>query len=63
MSYKEALKDARSLIYELTREAQIACEKDNFRQDFTHGLFVGYSTSLLLIDKLIREYVPENVNA
>ena len=59
--YIKALKDARELIYELERETQTVCEKRKFRDDMFHGMYIGYSTSVHLINSLIREHGAEKV--
>jgi hypothetical protein len=52
--YLEALKCARELIYELRRQWYITAEEKKFRDKFSLGMFVGYETSISLINMLIR---------
>lgn len=59
-TYVKALKNARELIYELERETLITCEQRKFREPLFHGMYIGYSTSINLIDALIRE-TPEQI--
>jgi len=52
-TYVKALKDARDLIHELERETLITCENRKFRDQMFHGMYIGYSTSINIINALI----------
>lgn len=54
-TYIEALKDARQLIEELRRQWLITAEEKKYRDKFSLGMFVGYDTSIGLINILIRD--------
>jgi len=59
--YIKALIDMRDLIYELERSSQAKCEKTNFRDDMIHGIYIGYSSTMHIINALIRERGAEKV--
>lgn len=54
-TYVKALKDARQLIEELRRQWLITAEEKWYRDKFSLGMFVGYDTSINLINTIIRD--------
>ena len=59
--YIKALIDLRDLLTELERETQIVCERRKFRDNMFHGMYIGYSTSIHILNSLIREHGAEKV--
>ena len=59
--YIKGLIDLRDLLTELERETLTECEKKNFRDHMFHGMYIGYSSSIHILNALIRERGAEKV--